>query len=64
MFKVHENSTHDDILVAPHKTPNFNIKEVRMIWEDRTEIIIEDFKPSAYVIAAMSVSNEELAAAS
>ena len=64
MFKVHENSTHDDILFAPHKTPNFNIKEVRMIWEDRTEIIIEDFKPSAYVIAAMSVSNEELAAAS
>jgi hypothetical protein len=64
MFKVHENSTHDDILFAPHKTPNFNIKEVRMIWEDRTEIIIENFKPSAYVIAAMSVSNEELAAAS
>jgi hypothetical protein len=64
MFKVHENSTHDDILFAPHKTPNFNIKEVRMIWEDRTEIIIENFKPSAYVIAAMSVSNKELAAAS
>ena len=64
MFKVHENSTHDDILFAPHKTPNFNIKEVRMIWEDRTEIIIENFKPSAYVISAMSVSNEELAAAS
>ena len=35
-----------------------------MIWEDRTEIIIEDFKPSAYVIAAMSGSNEDLAAAS
>jgi aminopeptidase len=54
MFKIHENSTHDDILFAPHKTPNFNVKEVRMIWEDRTEIIIEDFKPSPYVIQAMS----------
>ncbi|MGC4013188.1 MAG: hypothetical protein QM755_01535 [Luteolibacter sp.] len=30
MFKKHENSTHDDILFAPHKTPNFNIKQVRM----------------------------------
>ena len=26
MFKQHENSTHDDILFAPHKTPNFNIR--------------------------------------
>ena len=54
MFKVHENSTHDDILFAPHKTPNFNVKEVRMFWGERSEIIIDDFKPSAYVIAAMS----------
>ncbi|MEN8693572.1 MAG: hypothetical protein ABF334_02080 [Akkermansiaceae bacterium] len=54
MFKKHENSTHDDILFAPHKTPNFNVKEARMVWKDRTETIIEDFKPSAYVIAAMS----------
>ncbi|MGJ8694923.1 MAG: hypothetical protein ACSHYF_01275 [Verrucomicrobiaceae bacterium] len=54
MFKIHENSTHDDILFAPHKTPNFNVKEVRMIWGDRTEKIIEDFRPSSYVIAAMA----------
>jgi len=56
MFKVHENSTHDDILFAPHKTPNFNVKEVRMKWADRTEIIIENFSPSAYVINAISAS--------
>ncbi|YCM45143.1 hypothetical protein V2O64_03795 [Verrucomicrobiaceae bacterium 227] len=54
MFKKHENSTHDDILFAPHKTPNFNVKEVRMIWDDRTEVIIENFRPSAYVIKAIS----------
>jgi len=54
MFKVHENSTHDDILFAPHKTPNFNVKEVRMIWDDRCETIIENFKPSPYVINAMA----------
>ncbi|MDG1070761.1 MAG: hypothetical protein P8P32_04055, partial [Akkermansiaceae bacterium] len=44
MFKKHENSTHDDILFAPHKTPNFNVKEVRMIWDDRTEVVIENFR--------------------
>ena len=54
MFKKHENSTHDDILFAPHKTPNFNVKEVRMIWDDRTEVLIQDFKPSSYVIGAIS----------
>lgn len=53
MFKVHENSTHDDILFAPHKTPNFNVKEVRMKWGDRTEVVIENFRPSAYVMDAI-----------
>ncbi len=54
MFKVHENSTHDDILFAPHKTPNFNVKEVRMIWDDRTEVVIENFRPSAYVMKVIA----------
>lgn len=54
MFKKHENSTHDDILFAPHKTPNFNVKEVRMKWADRTEVVIEDFRPSPYVMKALS----------
>ncbi len=54
MFKKHENSTHDDILFAPHKTPNFNIKEVRMHRGEQTEIIIQDFKPSQYVMDAIS----------
>lgn len=54
MFKKHENSTHDDILFAPHKTPNFNVKEVRMNWGDRTEVVIENFSPSSYVMKALS----------
>lgn len=53
MFKKHENSTHDDILFAPHKTPNFNVKEVRMNWGDRTEVVIENFRPSTYVMNAL-----------
>lgn len=54
MFKKHENSTHDDILFAPHKTPNFNIKEVRMNRGEQKEVIIQDFKPSEYIISALN----------
>lgn len=54
MFKKHENSTHDDILFAPHKTPNFNIREVRMKRGAQEEILIENFRPSRYVMAALA----------
>jgi hypothetical protein len=53
MFKKHENSTHDDILFAPHKTPNFNISQVRMKRGDQEEIIIENFRPSEYILNAL-----------
>ncbi len=53
MFKKHENSTHDDILFAPHKTPNFNISEVRMKRGDQEEVIIENFRPSNYILDAL-----------
>lgn len=53
MFKTHENSTHDDILFAPHKTPNFNVSEVRMKRGDQREIIIQNFKPAEYIINAL-----------
>ncbi|MDF1753903.1 MAG: hypothetical protein P1U89_14065 [Verrucomicrobiales bacterium] len=53
MFKKHENSTHDDILFAPHKTPNFNISQVRMKRGDQEEILIENFRPSQYLLDAL-----------
>ncbi len=53
MFKTHENSTHDDILFAPHKTPNFNVKEARMIKGGQTEVIIENFRPSDFIKKAL-----------
>ncbi len=56
MFKVHENSTHDDILFAPHKTPNFNISQVRMNRGDEQEVLIEDFRASQYLLDALMVS--------
>jgi aminopeptidase len=54
MFKKHENSTHDDILFAPHKTPNFNISQVRMHRGTQSEIIIENFRPARYLIDALA----------
>jgi len=53
MFKKHENSTHDDILFAPHKTPNFNIKQVRMKRGGQREILIENFRPARYLMEAL-----------
>lgn len=58
MFKKHENSTHDDILFAPHKTPNFNIQEVRMNRGDQQEVIIENFRPSRYIMDALASGRE------
>ncbi len=58
MFKKHENSTHDDILFAPHKTPNFNVKEVRMNRGGQQEVIIENFRPSRYIMDALAAGRD------
>jgi leucyl aminopeptidase (aminopeptidase T) len=54
MFKKHENATHDDILFAPHKTPNFNLLQVRMNRGGEQEILIENFRPSPYLMRALA----------
>jgi hypothetical protein len=56
MFRKHENSTHDDILFAPHKTPNFNISQVRMKRGSQEEILIENFQPAPYLIEALAAN--------
>lgn len=52
-FKRHQNATHDDILFAPHKTPNFDIKQARMHRDGKTTVLIEHFQPAAYLRAAL-----------
>jgi hypothetical protein len=52
-FKRRQNATHDDILFAPHKTPNFNIKQVRMQRGEQHEILIENFQPAEYLLQAL-----------
>lgn len=47
-FADRKNATHDDILFAPHKTPEITTCEVRMHRDGATTVILRDFKPSAY----------------
>jgi hypothetical protein len=53
-FKRHQNATHDDILFAPHKTPNFDIKQARMHRDGVTTVLIEHFQPSEYLRDALA----------
>lgn len=55
-FKRRSNATHDDILFAPHKTPNFDIKQTRMSRGGKIEVLNEHFQPSAYLKAALAQS--------
>jgi hypothetical protein len=49
MFAQRSNATHDDILFAPHKTPEILVKQVRMKRGAQEEILIERYEPSAYL---------------
>jgi hypothetical protein len=52
-FNRPQNATHDDILFAPHKTPNFNLKQVRMRRGNQSEVLIENFLPAPYLLRAL-----------
>ncbi len=54
LFKKHANATHDDILFAPHKTPNFDIKQARMSRDGKVEILIEHFQPMKYLLDVLA----------
>jgi hypothetical protein len=49
MFSEKSHATHDDILFAPHKTPEILVKQVRMKRGDQNEVLIESYEPSAYL---------------
>ncbi len=48
-FKVAQNATHDDILFAPHKTPEINVPQVRLRKDGQTKILIEHYQPADYI---------------
>jgi aminopeptidase len=48
-FAEHANATHDDILFAPHKTPEIRVSQVRMLRDAAVHVLIEDYEPSSYM---------------
>lgn len=54
-FKKRQNATHDDILFAPHKTPNFDIAQARMHRDGKTVVVIEHFQPAEYLRKALGI---------
>ena len=50
LFKERLNASHDDVLYAPHKTPEIRLKQARMYRGDQTEVLIEHYKPAKYMV--------------
>jgi aminopeptidase len=48
-FANRENATHDDILFAPHKTPEIGLKQARMLRDGKITVLIENYEPSHYL---------------
>ena len=48
-FASAKNATHDDILFSSTKTPDIRVSQVRMRRNGNTEVVIEDYHPSAYL---------------
>lgn len=48
-FANHKNATHDDILFAPHKTPEILVTQARMQRNGELKVLIENFEPSDYL---------------
>jgi aminopeptidase len=49
-FNSKKNATHDDILFAPHKTPEINVPQVRMRRNGEIFVLMENFQPAAYMV--------------
>lgn len=48
-FLEAKNATHDDILFAPHKTPEIGLPEVRMLRNGTVKTLIRDYQPADYM---------------
>lgn len=55
-FKNKRNATHDDILFSSTKTPEIQVKQVRMNRHGKTIVLIENYQPSPYLRACSKSS--------
>ncbi len=49
-FKNRLHASHDDVLYAPHKTPEIRIPEVRMRRDGKTIVIMGNYRPGRYLV--------------
>jgi aminopeptidase len=48
-FANKKNATHDDILFSPSKTPEIGVPQVRIHRNGKTDVLIENYAPAAYM---------------
>lgn len=48
-FNKAQNATHDDILFAPHKTPDVKVPQVRMYRGGEEVVLLENYQPAPYL---------------
>jgi hypothetical protein len=53
-FASRMNATHDDILFSPTKTPEVRIPQVRMLRDNRTEVLLENYHPAPYLVGLLN----------
>ena len=53
LFKEHKNASHDDVLYAPHKTPEIRLPEARMIKNGETTVLIRHYKPAEFMVQCL-----------
>jgi hypothetical protein len=53
-FAEKSNATHDDILFAPHKTPDIKVTQARMHRDGQTIVVLENYQPAAHLRAALA----------
>ena len=53
LFKEHKNASHDDVLYAPHKTPEIRLQEARMYRDGNVEVLIRNYEPAEYMIGLL-----------
>jgi len=54
LFKEHKNASHDDVLYAPHKTPEIRLPEARMYRDGECKVLIRNYKPEEYMLRLLA----------
>jgi hypothetical protein len=59
MFKEPEHASHDDVLYAPHKTPEVRIPEVRMNKDGQSTVLMGNYRPGQFMIDLLTATTVE-----